>query len=261
MLPLWEEWFCIAGNPLTHAMNWTQDALAELPDRDGFRLRGENMTRMEVFSDAAFAFGVTMLVVSVGSVPGNYDELILALKKVPSFALSFAQIMAFWVGHRMWSQRFGLEDRVTMFLTLLMIFFVLVYVYPLRLIFSTMLGWMTGGWLPMEYLPDTAWEIQGLFGIYGIGFSLLSATLGSLYFRCLRCGDQLGLSAYERVRTQEGVAIWSIQSCVGLFSALWALTLPTAWGVNAGFMYFILPIAMPVCAVYFHRKAQIAREN
>ncbi len=66
-----------------------EESLNNLPRHKGFRMRGESMTRLEVFSDAAFAFAVTTLVVTSGEIPGDYQELITALKKVPSFALSF----------------------------------------------------------------------------------------------------------------------------------------------------------------------------
>ena len=33
-----------------------EDALRKLPAKDGFRLRGMDMTRTETFTDAAFAF-------------------------------------------------------------------------------------------------------------------------------------------------------------------------------------------------------------
>ena len=46
-------------------MTYTEESLAQLPVKNGFRLRGEAMTRIEVFSDAAFAFAITMLVISL----------------------------------------------------------------------------------------------------------------------------------------------------------------------------------------------------
>ena len=66
-------------------------------NKQGFQLRGTEVTRLETFIDAAFAFAVTMLVISVGDIPNNYQELILALKGIPSFAASFASIAIFWV--------------------------------------------------------------------------------------------------------------------------------------------------------------------
>ncbi|MDG2090900.1 MAG: hypothetical protein P8J61_07330 [Gammaproteobacteria bacterium] len=35
--------------------NRQEESLANLPNHKGFRMRGESMTRLEVFSDAAFA--------------------------------------------------------------------------------------------------------------------------------------------------------------------------------------------------------------
>lgn len=50
-----------------HALS--DDFLAQCPVEDGFRLRGENMTHIEVFIDAAFTFAVTMLVISFDGIP------------------------------------------------------------------------------------------------------------------------------------------------------------------------------------------------
>ena len=48
-------------------MNWTDEALAALPVKQGVRLRGLEMTRLETFCDAAFAFAVTLLVIAGAS--------------------------------------------------------------------------------------------------------------------------------------------------------------------------------------------------
>jgi len=40
-------------------MGWTEQSLSSVTKKNGYRLRGESMTRIEVFSDAAFAFAVT----------------------------------------------------------------------------------------------------------------------------------------------------------------------------------------------------------
>ncbi len=73
-------------------MRWTEEQLASLPVQGGFRLRGLEMTRLETFCDAAFAFAVTLLVISGEGIPGSYQELIVALKGIPAFAASFAAI-------------------------------------------------------------------------------------------------------------------------------------------------------------------------
>lgn len=218
-------------------------------------MRGESMTRLEVFSDAAFAFAVTTLVVTSGEIPGTYEELILALKKVPSFVLSFAQIMVFWMTHRSWSQRYGLEDAWTTFLSMMMIFTILVYVFPLRLMFSMFLGFIvTPGWLPSEFEVNSLEEVIGLFIIYGVGFAVLSAVLMLLYWRALKCKESLSLNEHELIYTRLGIGIWTIQFMVGVASVLFAWLLPPQIGVFSPYLYFILPIATPLCTVHYLRK-------
>jgi len=228
-----------------------------LPIHKGFRKRGESMTRLEVFSDAAFAFAVTTLVVTSGEIPGDYQELIIALKKVPSFALSFAQIIVFWITHRSWSRRYGLEDVWTTFLTMIMVFTILVYVFPLRLMFSMFMSFVvTPEWIPSEFEVNSAGEVLGLFIIYGLGFAILSAVLMLLYFRAYHCRRVLALSTYEEILTKQGIAIWAIQFLTGLLSALSAWLLPPQFGMLAPFLYFILPVAIPISAKHYSNKAK-----
>jgi uncharacterized membrane protein len=91
-------------------------------------------------------------VISVGNIPDSYEALIEALKGAPAFAMSFVAIIVFWLGHRRWSRRYGIEDNLTIFYSLTLIFVVLVYVYPLKLMFSALGSRATGGWLPFLLL-------------------------------------------------------------------------------------------------------------
>jgi len=49
-----------------------------------FKMRGENMTRIETFVAAAFAFAVTMLVISIGTVPQTMQNFVDATKQIPA---------------------------------------------------------------------------------------------------------------------------------------------------------------------------------
>ena len=61
--------------------------LSHLRVEDGFRLRGEDVSRLETFVDAGFAFSMTMLVIFYNQLPDTAAELRDALRKVPSFVL------------------------------------------------------------------------------------------------------------------------------------------------------------------------------
>ena len=54
----------------------------------GLIMRGENMTRIETFVDAAFAFAFTMLVISIDEIPRSPPELVAAARDIPAFIFS-----------------------------------------------------------------------------------------------------------------------------------------------------------------------------
>src|SRR5690606_14455217 len=119
-------------------------------DGSGFRQRGAQVTRLETFVDAAFAFSLTLLVIFTNDLPQTAAELREAMKRVPTFIACFAVLMMFWAAHNRWSRRTGLEDAKAMLLSLSVVLVVMVYVYPLRMVVSSFLSLVTGGWLPNE---------------------------------------------------------------------------------------------------------------
>lgn len=223
----------------------------------GVRLRGLSPSRLDTITDSAFAFALTLLVISVGRLPANYEELMAALKDVPAFLAGFVAILAVWNGHRTWSRRYGLEDRTSQTLTLALVFLMLVYVYPLRMVASTFFAWVSGGRLPGGFHVAGGDELAGLFVLYGLGFAVLAALLALLHRHALSLADELGLDALERLRTRQQIHSWSLLAATGAASASWALLLPTAWGVWAGFVYTHLAVTMPWLALRTERQAQL----
>src|ERR1041384_1353172 len=119
--------------------------LDSLPMLRGFRLRGIEMTRLETFIDAAFAFAITMLVIAGNQIPDDIETLLGAFKNVPAFIASIIVLGIFWRGHWLWSRRYGLEDGVSIFISWALIVTMLIYVYPLKAIFSSMWFSLSGG--------------------------------------------------------------------------------------------------------------------
>src|SRR3982751_5658646 len=106
--------------------------LDDLPRLRGFRLRGMEMTRLETFIDAAFAFAISMLVIVAQQIPDDIGSLLSAFKNVPTFICSIAVLSIFWRGHWLWSRRYGLEDSVSILISWVMIVTILIFIYPLQ---------------------------------------------------------------------------------------------------------------------------------
>jgi len=238
--------------------HWSEAALAEVPVKKGFRQRGMNMTRLETFTDAAFAFAVTLLVISVDDVPRSYEEFLAALKQIPAFIACFLQLMLFWWGHHTWSRRFGLEDGASMLCSLALVAAVLIYIYPLRVIFSAFFANATGGVLPEPFPLDVS-QIGFMFIVFGAGFSTLAGLLVVLHGLALRRRNTLLLSPLEVFQTKGEMIGWSIAAATGLVSTLLAIALPEDMAPAAGFVYWSLAVSLPSFGYWFERRTQALR--
>lgn len=195
--------------------------LSNLPIQGGFRLRGREVTRLEAFVDASFAFSLTLLVIFFNDLPDTIAELRAAIRRVPTFAACFTLLMLFWAGHNRWSRRFGLDDPRSTVLSLALVLTVMVYVYPLRMVTSAGLSIVTGGWVPNELggLGET-WllDLQTAFMVYSIGFGVLSLLLWLLNAHALRMADELVLSARERYDTGTEIGMHRIATLTAIAS-------------------------------------------
>ena len=194
---------------------------------DGFRERGTTVTRLEAFVDAAFAFAVTLLVISLDTIPDSIDALYEALKGAPAFLASFAQLAMFWRAHVTWTRRYGLDDGMTLVLSLLLVFLALVYVYPLKVLFGVFFGWVSRGWLPANFEIESIGDLREMFIIYAGAFASLGLVIAAFYRHAWRKRAALGLSLREQVDTREEILAWLFCVLVAALSALLAVTLPT----------------------------------
>ena len=221
--------------------------LAELPVENGFRLRGLETTRLDTFLDAAFAFVLTLLVISFDELPSNRAELLRAVKTVPAFAASFATLMMFWASHRTWSRRYGFENAATVRLSLGLIFVVLVYVYPLRVIFEAMFASLTDDYLPTSFGINDYMTLRTMFVFYSAGFLLMCVLMRQLYAAPLRRASALALDRDELAQTRLDVAGWSYSAVFAVASILIAVLMPDGPFIPlAGYIYFVMLLSRPL---------------
>lgn len=230
--------------------------LDALPVRDGVRQRGTEMTRLETFTDAAFAFSVTVLVIAGGQIPDSYGALMRSLQEIPAFAASFAVIVMFWHGHLQWSRRYGLDDGRSILLSTMLVFVILVYVVPLKVLFGQAFAWLSQGRLGQPFPIRSAGEMADIFVLYGLGYVAMSSCLALLNHHALRRADALRLDDRERFATRIAIEQWVVGAVPGVISVLVAGAAPASIGVWAGFAYAVMPILMPLWAMTARRRAR-----
>ena len=233
-----------------------QARLERETEKDGFRIRGREVTRLESFSDAVFGFAVTLLVVSL-EVPKGFAELMETMRGFLAFGVCFTILAMIWNDHYHYSRRYGLEDGFVRFLTCFMLFIVLLYVYPLKFLFNLFINGMI-----LRGARGQLTHAQGstLFVIYGMGFAAIYLVLAALYLHAYRRRGELELNEIETLDTRWELYGMLCMASVGLVSVLVALT------VNqvdlAGFVYLSLFVIMWVHGWSHGRKrrALIARQ-
>src|SRR5438876_3944664 len=236
--------------------------LDSLPRLHGFRLRGMQMTRLETFIDAAFAFAISMLVIAAQQIPDNIQALLAAFKNVPTFVCSIAVLGIFWRGHWLWSRRYGLEDTVSILISWAMIVTILIFIYPLKAIFGAMWYLLSSGQVGQPFsLHTTESQARTIFAIYALGLIAISAEILLLNLRAWLLRELLRLNAREKLVTRGELTGWSIPVSVGIVSLGVALTLPGEKIQWSGWGFFLMIILVPLYSALSQRELRAERKK
>jgi uncharacterized membrane protein len=208
-----------------------------------FRWRGEEVTRLEGFTDAVFAFAVTLLVVSL-EVPKTFPELYTAMRGFVAFGVCFALLAFVWYVHYRFFRRYGLENPWAVFLNCALLFCVLFYVYPLKFLFTAIFNQSEFG----------TTDGRALFTIFGLGYAAVFTVFGLLYLHAWQHRTALELTPVEQVRTRLSLIDQIAMVCIGLLSTALARTLPDNMIGLAGYVYFMV-------GIYFVVAHSIARRR
>jgi len=181
--------------------------------------RRHEITRLEAFSDAVFAFALTLLVVSL-EVPRNSAQLFDLMRGFLPFALMFAMICWIWYEHQQFFSRYNLQDPWAVALNCLLLFVVLFYVYPLKYMTVALVGPLVGMVDPETHLPMRHGLEAGdtVMLLYSTGVILIFGAFILLHRHAWKHRGSLGLDAEESVVLKGGMRGHYISAGLGVAS-------------------------------------------
>ena len=208
-------------------------------------IRTTESKRLDAFVDAAFAFAVTLLLIAGAEPIISISGLQTALLNIPTSAACFALVAIFWSAHRNYGRLAPTRDALSTLLSLAVVFSVLVYVFPLRMLVSSGFHYMSRGLLPGSALINSFEDLKLLYVVYGIGFAFLSLLFVLLFRHTAKKGDQLGATPEGQADAADSAVVWIFCLISGLVSAVVAVVGPlTRAPFLPGFCYWIIPLAI-----------------
>jgi uncharacterized membrane protein len=230
--------------------------------QNGFRLRGlGEVSRIEALSDGVIAFAVTLLVVSL-EVPRTFDELLVTMRGFLAFAITFAMLFHVWTVQYKFFRRYGLNDNFTIWMTALLLFVVLFYVYPLKFVWTYIVNALLGLGTTVETAAGRTEpvvrgeQVPTMLAVYGAGFAAVFVIFALLYLHAHRKRAALALSELEDFDTVTSFQENALMSLIGLLSVAIALSRSPRFMILAGMVYWFIA---PVMFVHGHLRGRRRR--
>lgn len=200
--------------------------------------RRHDISRLEGFSDAVFGFGLAVLAVSAQP-PTSYSQLMDQMLGGVSFAFCFALFAWIWAEHNSFFRRYGLQDGYTTFLNSVLLFLVLLYMYPLKFMLDSMFVRL----LPARLSPPEPMRLHQLANasmVYALGFIAIFLVFVLLYRHAFAKREELGLSEVEAFDARAHLRHHLFSASVGLMSLLIAAFAPLEFAPIAPASFFLM---------------------
>lgn len=212
--------------------------------KDLIRWRGHEVTRIEAFSDAVFAFAITLLVISL-EVPKDLDDLLNKMYGFIPFACCFFMLFQIWMTQNKFFRRYGIHDEYTIVLNGILMFLVIFFGYPLKFLWVA----ITNNY----FLSVTYTKVMYLFFIYSGGFTLIFTVFALMYYHALK-KPSLQLTESEKYETRTYLYRQLGMAAIGLLSIILASSPHT---INfAGVVYALIG---PLLGILHSRRGKIHR--
>jgi len=226
------------------------------PLDEGFRTRGEAISRLDVFSDVVLGIALVLVVVSL-AIPRNFTQLRSPTPAFITSAICFLMLVNVWFSHFVFFRRYGLNDRLTVALNAALLGLVLFCVYPLKFLYTTLFTSLVHN----DFSPHfaAAVQINGMLALYALGFTTVFFLVAALYWNAWRQRQLLELNGLERLLTVSSIVNALGMAAIGLIACLAALVLPASWVLYSAVLYFLILPWKALNSLYFSRKARLLR--
>ena len=224
----------------------------------GFTIRSKEVSRVEGLSDAVFGFAITLLVVTL-EVPKTFAELTDSMRGFVAFGACFAVLIMIWHQHYTFFRRYALEDLTIITLNAMLLFVIVFYIYPLKFMFSAVIGQFfglggSGGRIPLHWR-----DAPMLMTIYSLSIVAVFGLIAAMYLHAYRKRREIGLSAFEAAVTRMSLTSHAIWIAIALLSIAVANIGGPRWVPIAGCLYALLGPTQWLNGVIMGRRADLAR--
>ena len=190
--------------------------------------------------------------------PVSYAQLMDRIMGGVPFACCFALLVWIWYEHNSFFRRYGLQDGYTIFLNSVLLFVVLLYVYPLRFMFDSAFARFLPRLEPPE--PMQLYQLANASAVYAGGFMVIFVIFVLMYRHAYAKRAELNLSELEIFDARTNIVHHLGSVSVGTVSLLVATVAPLELAPIAPMMYALMG---PVHTIYGMRsgKRRRALEN
>ncbi len=225
-------------------------------------IRGNEIYRIEALSDAVFAFTVSLLIMSL-EVPKTFEELQLIMLQFFPFLATVSLVFFFWYLQNEFFRRYGLNNGNVVFLNLCLLVLLLFYVFPLKFLFSLLLGTL----LHINYFEEVTAlgknvilqeEFPVLILFFSAGYSVIWFIFYRLYSYASDKKKQLNLVMIELFYLQSQKRDAVVQVLIGLLSIVFAFSkLPGMSGI----CFLMIPLWLLANYYWLKRKIKTHQPN